>query len=201
MNAKVSSDTELASRGQRLGAALLDAIISMAWAIPIGFAFKTFPAPAQPVPESLMIMTGALYFGVFFLVHGYFLKQYGQTIGKKIVGIRIVDLNNYVPSLEKLIIVRYLPVWVITLMPVFGAFLPLIDVLFIFRSDRRCIHDLIANTKVIRVKEDRVAIAAVTTEPLGECPNCKSVIPLSSETCPKCEAQFTGYAVWKVTPL
>jgi uncharacterized RDD family membrane protein YckC len=29
--------------------------------------------------------------------------------------------------------------------------LPLLDALFIFRQDRRCIHDLIAGTKVVQL--------------------------------------------------
>ncbi len=32
-----------------------------------------------------------------------------------------------------------------------GSILMLTNVLFIFRSDRRCIHDLIADTKVVRL--------------------------------------------------
>jgi uncharacterized RDD family membrane protein YckC len=36
-------------------------------------------------------------------------------------------------------------------MPVVNLILPLLDALFIFREDRRCIHDLIAGTKVIQL--------------------------------------------------
>ena len=36
--------------------------------------------------------------------------------------------------------------WIIALVP----FYALVDVLFIFRNDQRCIHDLIAGTKVIK---------------------------------------------------
>jgi uncharacterized RDD family membrane protein YckC len=35
--------------------------------------------------------------------------------------------------------------------PVVNFILPLLDALFIFREDRRCIHDLIAGTKVIQL--------------------------------------------------
>jgi uncharacterized RDD family membrane protein YckC len=31
-----------------------------------------------------------------------------------------------------------------------GNFVGILDALFIFRSDRRCIHDLIAATRVVR---------------------------------------------------
>lgn len=38
-------------------------------------------------------------------------------------------------------------------------------------------------------------------KPQGHCPSCEAVIPLDSDVCPRCEAQFTGSAVWKVKPL
>lgn len=38
-------------------------------------------------------------------------------------------------------------------------------------------------------------------EPEGICPNCDKVIPLNSETCKFCNANFGEYASWKVLPL
>lgn len=37
--------------------------------------------------------------------------------------------------------------------------------------------------------------------PQGLCPNCDETIPLTSETCPFCNANFGQYASWKVLPL
>ena len=36
--------------------------------------------------------------------------------------------------------------------------------------------------------------------PMGNCPNCSEIIPLSSEDCPKCTASFGIGSTWKVTP-
>lgn len=38
---------------------------------------------------------------------------------------------------------------VISAIPLAGAAFGLVDILFIFRADRRCIHDLIAGTHVV----------------------------------------------------
>ena len=38
------------------------------------------------------------------------------------------------------------------MIPVIGSFLGLLDVLFIFRQDRRCLHDMVAGTEVISLK-------------------------------------------------
>lgn len=43
-----------------------------------------------------------------------------------------------------------LPVYAIGSIPFLAALPSLIDVLFIFRKDRRCVHDLIAGTQVMR---------------------------------------------------
>ena len=70
----------------------------------------------------------------------------GQTLGKKALGIRIVKMNTglnggFVPNVLLRIILNGL-IGVIT-------FYGLVDILFIFRSDCRCIHDLIAGTQVV----------------------------------------------------
>jgi hypothetical protein len=49
-----------------------------------------------------------------------------------------------------LLLKRYLPVQVVGSIPVLGMFASLVDVLFIFRDDRRCVHDLIAGTQVTK---------------------------------------------------
>ena len=46
---------------------------------------------------------------------------------------------------------RMLPVSIASAIPIIGSFLVLIDTLMIFRSDRRCLHDLIAHTQVLKV--------------------------------------------------
>jgi len=71
----------------------------------------------------------------------------GQTIGKKIVNIRIVSVETG----QNAGIVRswVLRTWVNSLLwmiPIYA----LMDILFIFRQDRRCIHDLIAGTRVVK---------------------------------------------------
>lgn len=85
----------------------------------------------------------------FFILHGYLLYQSGQTIGKKIMGIAIVTLDNQKPAFFQLIGQRYCSQWVMGMLPFIGLPLRLLDVMLIFRGDKRCLHDLIARTKVI----------------------------------------------------
>lgn len=94
---------------------------------------------------------------IFFVFHGASLYQRGQTIGKRIMGIAIVTLDNQKPEFFPLIAQRYMSQWLIHMVPVIGPLLRLIDVLFIFRADKRCLHDHIAKTKVIDLKIPVVA--------------------------------------------
>ena len=85
----------------------------------------------------------------FFILHGFLLYHRGQTLGKKMMGIAIVTLDNQKPAFMPLIAQRYFSQWLIGMLPVVGLPLRLLDILMIFRADKRCLHDLIAKTKVI----------------------------------------------------
>ena len=92
--------------------------------------------------------------GLLFLVLGIFqlvmLATRGQSIGKRLLGMRIVthpDGQN--PGGVKTILLRGVVPAVIGMIPVLGPLFSLVNVCFIFREDRRCIHDLIAGTQVV----------------------------------------------------
>lgn len=94
-------------------------------------------------------LLSAFPFIAFFALHGYLLSRYGQTLGKRMLGIAIVTMDNRVPPFLPLIIQRYLTQWLAGMVPLVGILLRLVDILAIFRPDRRCIHDHLAKTKVI----------------------------------------------------
>ena len=146
-------DSGLASRGQRFGGALIDGLIGMAAAFPLMSALGIwrYASTGGSPPLAVQLLSGVLGFVIFMIIHGYLLAKNGQTVGKRLIGTRIVDLENRRLPLSRLIGRRYLPVMVVTMIPGIGPFLSIIDALFIFRSDRRCVHDLIAGTKVVRV--------------------------------------------------
>ncbi len=141
-----------ASRWLRFFAALIDGILAALIIMPLMLSFGVFEliASGQDVETSSNLMFGVIGIAIFMLLHGYLLKTKGQTIGKMILGIKIVDLQGNLPQFGKLISMRYLPLWVVQMIPAINI-LALVDVLFIFRGDRRCVHDLIAGTKVVRI--------------------------------------------------
>jgi uncharacterized RDD family membrane protein YckC len=76
----------------------------------------------------------------------------GQTLGKMLMGVRIVDYhNNSNPGFVKAVLLRACVPRLIAAIPCVGTLFALIDPLFIFGEERRCIHDRIAGTKVVEV--------------------------------------------------
>lgn len=149
-------DTDLAGLGERLAAALIDAFIMLCIMLPAMYFGGYFKAVidaalsgAKP-PFGLIAMWGGIGFLIFVLVQGFPLSTTAQTWGKRVLRIKIVDLDGGKPPFSRLLAMRYLPVNVASLVPVLGSILPLVDVLFVFRQDRRCVHDLIAGTKVVK---------------------------------------------------
>lgn len=141
---------KLAGRGGRLGAVLLDNVMMALSVLPGGLA-------AVSAAESYGNdgMGGALFLLVvgfvgFLGVQIYLLVQEGQTIGKRIVGIRTVDFNEgTLLGAGRILGMRQLLPGFITGIPYVGWLFALVDVLFIFGEERRCIHDYMAQSKVV----------------------------------------------------
>jgi uncharacterized RDD family membrane protein YckC len=79
------------------------------------------------------------------------LTMRGQTLGKLLLGIQVVRSTTDARAgfLRAVLLRSLLPIFVLFL-PHVGPFLLIADVLLIFRSDRRCLHDFIADTRVVR---------------------------------------------------
>jgi len=153
--AEFSAADELAGRGARLGAALIDGIIMLVILMPLMFMGGYWQAAieagqtGQQIGIGTTVLWMVIAFVVFAVVQAMPLNAAGQTWGKKILKIKIVDLDGNKPPLGRLLGQRYLPVQAVGVIPILGSVLQFIDVLLIFRNDRRCGHDLIAGTKVV----------------------------------------------------
>ncbi|MBS0456101.1 MAG: RDD family protein [Proteobacteria bacterium] len=147
-------DAGLAGRGVRLGAVMLDGVILAALILPIEFAMGVFSQLRANVlahrglPIALLFELTLLGLVLFVAVQGYPLVTRGQTWGKRACGIKIVDPEGRVPSIRQLAI-RYATILLPGRIPFIGPLFGITDVCLIFRDDRRCIHDLVASTRVV----------------------------------------------------
>lgn len=83
------------------------------------------------------------------VVNFYLLSKYGQTMGKRALGIKIVRTDGTQPSLARIIFLRAFAIQALGSIPFIGSFIGLLDALFIFGEERRCIHDHFADTMVV----------------------------------------------------
>ena len=142
----------LASRGSRAAGAIIDGLIGAVAVVPLlrgsGVVEQMGVAGVGVSENATVAVLGLL---VFTVLHGYLLATSGQTIGKRIVGTRIVSATDgSLLPLPTLLLLRYVPISAAAVIPFIGNFAGLVDIAFIAREDRRCLHDLIAGTKVVR---------------------------------------------------
>ena len=79
------------------------------------------------------------------------LARAGQTIGEEPAGHpRRAAATAATAGLARIFFARYLPVTLLGVVPFVGGLVSLVDALLIFRDDRRCLHDQIADTIVVR---------------------------------------------------
>ncbi|HAG94693.1 MAG: hypothetical protein CMK83_22450 [Pseudomonadales bacterium] len=145
-------ELQLASRWARLGASILDAIIMMIPLMLVLYLTGFFDQVLEGEEPSMMmnLVMGLVGVVVFAAINFKFLLESGQTVGKKALGIKIVDLEGELPSVQQHLLVRYAVYFGLGYIPMVGGLLSLVNVLFVFRGDKRCLHDLAAKTMVVR---------------------------------------------------
>jgi uncharacterized RDD family membrane protein YckC len=139
----------LAEPGSRLLAVAIDAALptvpgALVLAIGVWAKSGVFVRTAAWTPTALSIVLG--------LVDLFLLIRFGQTIGKRLLGLRIVGLDGERVGFLRLVLVRTLGVALLSLIPIAGQLFALVDALMIFSKDRRTLHDRLARTLVVDVR-------------------------------------------------
>ena len=138
----------LAERLTRLGAVLLDIVVMFVAVIPmVVFAVLA----GQGKSATLWAVLGVAAILALFAYNLILLYQNGQSVGKKLLGIKILRSDGSRCSLARIIFMRWLPVGLLGNIPYLGILISLTDALLIFRDNRLCLHDQIADTIVVKV--------------------------------------------------
>lgn len=149
----ISDGPVLAGRGQRLVAVIIDTLIRIGIFFVIAVPTGIWAVLMQGKEPDTVTLIAVFLFGFisFIAINAYLLHHYGQTIGKRLLGIRIVDYDGGTQTgMWKIILARYIPVEVMAQIPIVGGLIGLVDALMIFGSERRCLHDHIAGTMVVK---------------------------------------------------
>lgn len=135
---------EWATRGQRFLARLIDAIILLT----VAFGTKYLMVPL--VPESgFLLFVGSVF--LVAMVQVIMLTMRGQHLGKWMLGLVIVRDDGSQAGFLHGFLLRDGITLLIGLVPCIGGLYKLVNDLFIFSEDQRCLHDRIAGTRVIKL--------------------------------------------------
>lgn len=141
-----------AERGTRLGASVLDAVIGMTMMyLPIVLA--AFIASAGDRSAGVIVvavLVGLSGFTVWSYLTYINVKRTGQSLGKKMLGIRVVRVDGSPATVGRIFWLRNVLNGLFSAVPILGTLYGLIDALFIFSESRQCLHDRLADTIVVK---------------------------------------------------
>jgi uncharacterized RDD family membrane protein YckC len=153
-----------ASRGSRLLAVIIDSMLPLiligvvvaAVAIPAYENYRQAHVPGIEPPRSglhHLSLTWGWLAGLavvgFYAWSVMLVVMYGQTFGKRLMDIRVVRTDGSRVSFARFVFARWLPMFILRFVPLFNVIAGLLDPLLIFRDSRQCLHDSIADTKVV----------------------------------------------------
>lgn len=155
-----SKPPELAGRGRRLSAVVIDGfIVAVACAPGLVWLVSSLgdlhPGSEHSTPADILPLIGAPLLVVLLpllallIYQTWLLSVRGQTIGKRLLDIRIIRMNGDNPGFVHAVLLRSFVMQLLGAIPIVGGIIALVDPLLIFRADRRCLHDLLADTQVV----------------------------------------------------
>src|SRR5262249_29420115 len=144
----------LAERSTRLVGSMIDNFLALIAALP-GSGLYIAMANSEKSLLDNPVSLGMIAFPVLCLIgyQWYLTSTTGQTLAKKWLKMKIVKMDGSDIDFVSGVILRSWVVQAAGFLPVIGGFVGLIDAVMIFGEERRCLHDMIAGTKVIMTSD------------------------------------------------
>ncbi len=147
----------LADLGKRFLGAVIDGLLSMLLIIPGAIVLIIGIVSSSDDDFNPLILVGVLVMIVGWIVlmvwQIYLLATRSQTVGKYLMKTQLLDINTGQPAgLVNTLLLRSIVNGIICGLPFgIGGIYSIVDICFIFREDRRCVHDLLASTVVVDI--------------------------------------------------
>ncbi|WP_239989397.1 RDD family protein [Corallococcus macrosporus] len=134
---------ELATRRARLAASLIDGAALVLPSLLLG-VLRCLAVPDEAAMKAPAVYAPAL---LALLVQASLIRGTGASLGKRLFGIRVVRSDGRPAGVWRIALLRNaLPIALCSYCGWFG----LVDALFIVGEDRRCLHDWVAGTRVVK---------------------------------------------------
>ncbi|WP_141619451.1 RDD family protein [Myxococcus sp. AB036A] len=144
---------ELATRRARLAASLVDGAALLLPPLFLG-VLRCLALPGEPAMKAPVVYVPAL---LALLVQASLIRGTGASLGKRLLGIRVVRSDGRPAGVWRIALLRNaLPIALCSYCGWFG----LVDALFIVGEDRRCLHDWVAGTRVVKAPRAPRSLAA-----------------------------------------
>jgi uncharacterized RDD family membrane protein YckC len=152
-----AEELELSGRAVRLGAFFVDGIVGFGMIylpalivlVATGAADAAFEPSATTINVSVLGVAGLLCLCgliAWIWITVILVARNGQTIGKRLLEIKVVRSDGSPASLGRIFWLRNFVNVLLGVIPLYG----LVDLLFIFGVRQQCVHDLLADTIVVR---------------------------------------------------
>ena len=151
---KDPTDLVYATRMERLGAYLLDWFLKMVLVVPLVAGVFIDVSDLFDSDIRMFTFLGIGLVGVGVLAWTgltiYFVHRNGQSIAKRMIGIKVVRTDGSRASLARIFWLRNVVNGLAGLMPGLGGLYFLVDSSIIFGEKQQCLHDMIADTLVVK---------------------------------------------------
>ena len=167
-------EVELASAGQRIGAYIINNVIWLVLMMVMVFVWSALvykPTEADIVKLSMWIIVISIIYGA---IQAIFMSRDGQSIGKKIMNIKVIDKDGETAGFVRNVLLRETVFNIICMVlsipftimvsekaaqiPAFIALLICFVMLFV-AADRRTLQDKLANTYVIQLPKKKSSVS------------------------------------------
>jgi uncharacterized RDD family membrane protein YckC len=154
----------LADPATRLLARVIDALVPLAPSLVL--------APIGAMTGSLALVRAGVFGSIAAWIallglNAWWLHRYGQTLGKRVVGVRIVRAHGERASFGRIFWRRIALVALIEAIPLVGFLFGIADPLLIFTPTRQTLHDRFAGTIVVDLHRGSAIDTAAALETFG----------------------------------
>jgi uncharacterized RDD family membrane protein YckC len=145
---QADASAKLATRSARFFARIIDWMLVLASFVPM-FLYEWFGRGSPALAYVFFTLGG---FFVMSAIQWYLIATRGQSIGKRLLQIKVVHLDGSPVGFLHGVVLREWAPALVSAVPFIGRLIWIVDPILIFRPDHQCLHDKIAGTKVVELE-------------------------------------------------